>query len=974
MSKVTEEEIQDFINTWSNQGREVADKQIYWDSLLEILGVPSEQIKNKSYIEYEKPVILHKNDNFRGYIDAYIKPTKVLIEQKSNGVDLFKPEDRPNGGDTKKLTPFRQANRYNSRLGKNEKADYFVLCNFSQIVIYDIRKSMDVEPYIINIKDLKNELHNLSFLVKSDEDIRLEKEKDISVVAGELVGKIYNEFTKIFAKYNAVEDEKVKHSINILCVRIVFCLYAEDAGLFEKGQFYDYLEKVEPNKCGEALTLLFKVLDTKDKDRAEKFPYLEEAHPKLAAFRYVNGGLFKDENIIVPPFTQKLKNIILNEASRGFNWEGISPTIFGAVFESTLNPETRRQGGMRYTSLKNIHKVINPLFLNELKDRLKAIKNRKQFNVRKKEAREFQSDLAKLKFFDPACGSGNFLTETYIQLRKLENEAIELQNQRIYTKNKGTKFTKLIGKQTTNATSKSPVVVNSVFDTNTIKVSIHQFYGIEINDFAVSVAKTAMWIAESKMWKETKELVLNNSDISDFLPLHTNTNIHEADALKIDWNTILPSNKCNYIIGNPPFVGAKKLTKAQKKEQRIVLKDIKKAGMLDFVTCWYAKATEYMQHTHINTAFVSTNSIVQGTQVSILWEYLLSKNVQINFAYRSFQWESEAPSQAQVICVIIGFSTYNLNKPKYIYEGNRKYEAKNINPYLIDGNNVLITAKSKPISNIPKMMNGLSLKDGNNYIFTEDEKKAFLIREPLAKTLFRKYYMGHDFINSKPRYVLWLKGIDPSKLRHMPLVLDRIKKVKEFRTQAGGIDTTRYKDEPLRPTQLRYYSHVHENTALAFPALTTVNDYIPMGIVDNNSICGHMIYLIEIHTPYMFGILESKIHTIWAKTLSNHFGNGCLYSSTIIYNNFPFPKATDKQKKKIEQTAQGILNARANHPNDSLADLYDPRGLMPSDLRKAHQANDKAVLKAYGLSTKATESEIVAHLFKMYEKLTKNEK
>ncbi|MCT7770174.1 MAG: methylase [Lactobacillus crispatus] len=973
MSKVTEEEIQNFISTWSNQGREVADKQIYWDSLLEILGVPSEQIKNKSYIEYEKPVILHKNDNFRGYIDAYIKPTKVLIEQKSNGVDLFKAEDRPNGGDTKKLTPFNQANRYNSRLGKNEKADYFVLCNFSQIVIYDIRKSMDVEPYIINIKDLKNELHNLSFLVKSDEDIRLEKEKDISVVAGELVGKIYNEFTKIFAKYNAVEDEKVKHSINILCVRIVFCLYAEDAGLFEKGQFYDYLEKVEPNKCGEALTQLFKVLDTKLENRAKKFPYLQEAHPKLSAFTYVNGGLFKDENIIVPPFTQKLKDIILNEASRGFNWEGISPTIFGAVFESTLNPETRRQSGMHYTSVENILKVIKPLFLDNLKNELKSIKNRKQFNVRKKKAREFQEKLSKLKIFDPACGSGNFLTQTYLELRKLENEAIKLQNQRIYTKNKGAQFSQFQSENYTDNVSNQNAGVNSVFDTNIIKVSIQQFYGLEINDFAVSVAKTAMWIAESKMWKKTKELVLNNSDISDFLPLHPYTNIHEADALETDWNTVLPNSQCNYIIGNPPFVGPKKLTSEQKEDRAVVFKDVKRAGMLDFVACWYAKATEYMQGTHIQTAFVSTNSIVQGTQVPVLWDFLLNKGVQINFAYRTFPWESEAKSKAEVFCVIIGFTTFKLNKPKYIFEENQKFQVKNISPYLTDSDNIFITLRNKPVSKVSNIMMGTTLLDKGNYVFTYNEMEQFLKKEPQARSLFCKYYSGRDFLNSEPRYVLWLANANPSELRHMKFVMKRIKAVKEFRSSSGR-DAQRFKNEPLRPAWFNYYSSEHKQKALVIPVVSATRDYIPIGIVDKNTICGQKLWLMEFQNPYIFGVLESKIHTAWAKTICNRLGNGISYSSSIVYNNFPFPNTTDEQKEKIEQTAQAILDARANHPNDSLADLYDPRGLMPSDLRKAHQANDKAVLKAYGLSTKATESEIVAHLFKMYEKLTKNEK
>lgn len=838
---------------------------------------------------------------------------------------------------------------------------------------------MDVEPYIINIKDLKNELHNLSFLVKSDEDIRLEKEKDISVVAGELVGKIYNEFTKIFAKYNAVEDEKIKHSINILCVRIVFCLYAEDAGLFEKGQFYDYLEKIEPNKCGEALTQLFKVLDTQLEDRAKKFPYLQEAHPKLSAFPYVNGGLFKDENIIVPPFTQKLKDIILNEASRGFNWEGISPTIFGAVFESTLNPETRRQGGMHYTSVENILKVIKPLFLDNLRNELNSIKSRKQFYVRKEKAKDFQDKLSKLKIFDPACGSGNFLTQTYIELRKLENEAIELQNQRIYTKNKGAQFSQFQNKNHTENLSSQTAGVNSVFDTNIIKVSIQQFYGLEINDFAVSVAKTAMWIAESKMWKKTKELVLNNSDISDFLPLHPYTNIHEADALKTDWNTILPNSKCNYIIGNPPFVGPQKQTKEQKQEQKDIFKGVKRAGMLDFVSCWYAKATDYMQGTQIETAFVSTNSIVQGSQVPILWKYLLNKGVQINFAYRSFPWESEAKSKAQVICVIIGFSIFKLTRKnnkkyiKYIFEGQSKYQAKNISPYLTDSPTVFITARTKPISNVTALVGGLNYGDGHNYQLTKEEAIEIIKKEPQAKKYIHEYLTGKDFLYGKKQYCLWLVNASPHELNQMPLVLKHVAQVRSYRESQKGRNMRNYASKPLAPIFAQYYSVPHEHKALAIPLVSADRSYIPMTFVDKNVICSNMIYLLSNPSNYLFGVLESIVHMAWTKLVTGRLGVGLRYSNTLVYNNFPFPNATDEQKEKIEQTAQSILDARAKYPDSSLADLYN-LDLMPSELRKAHKANDRAVLKAYGLSTKATESEIVSHLFKMYEELTKTEK
>ena len=409
--KINTKVIRDFIQTWKDQGSEVADKVTYWNTLLEILGVPKEQIENKTFIEYEKPIKLKENEKFHGSIDAYIPSTKVLIEQKSNGVDLFAPESRPNGGNKEKITPFEQAKRYDNYLGSREKADFLVLSNFKKIVVYDVRDSLDATPVSIDLKDLKKDLYLLNFLVKPDETTRLEKEKNVSVDAGELVRKIYNELANIFTKYDQVDDEKIKHSINTLCVRLVFCLYAEDAGLFPaKEQFYNYLEPIVPNQMGLALKSLFKVLDTKIDDRKKGDPFWEDEHPELSQFPYVNGGLFKEEDIIIPPFTPELKDIVLNQASRGFNWSNISPTIFGAVFESTLNPETRRQGGMHYTSVENIHKVIDPLFLNDLQAELDSIKKYKNQKTIEEKARAFQEKIANLTFFDPACGSGNFLT------------------------------------------------------------------------------------------------------------------------------------------------------------------------------------------------------------------------------------------------------------------------------------------------------------------------------------------------------------------------------------------------------------------------------------------------------------------------------------------------------------------------------------------------------------------------------------
>lgn len=941
--KTNTKELKDFIATWQDQGSEVADKVTYWNTLLELLGVPKQQIENKTYIEYEKPIKLRENEKFHGSIDAYIPSTKVLIEQKSNGVDLFKAESRPNGGDTEKITPFEQAKRYDNHLGSKEKANFLVLSNFKQIVIYDVRESVDVKPVIIDLKDLEKDLYLLDFLVKPDETKRLEKEKRISVAAGELVSKIYNEFANIFAKYDQVDDEKIKHSINTLCVRLVFCLYAEDAGLFNaKEQFYNYLEPVAPNKCGVALKDLFKVLDTKIDDRTKDDPFWNDENPELSQFPYVNGGLFADTDIIIPPFSDELKDIVLNQASRGFDWSDISPTIFGAVFESTLNPETRRQGGMHYTSVENIHKVIDPLFLNDFKAELEEIKQYKNKKTIKEKAIAFQEKLSNLTFFDPACGSGNFLTETFLSLRRLENEAIRLE----------------LG-------GESVLDVGQAGDW--IHVSIQQFFGIEINDFAVSVAKTALWIAEDQMMKETQDLVY--APDWDFLPLKTYTRIHKGNAVQMDWNKVIANYACDYIIGNPPFIGALKVNKEQKADRKQLTQGIKHGGILDYVALWYIKAADFIQGTKCQVAFVSTNSIVQGSQVPVLWSYLFSKGIKINFAYRSFVWNNEAKNKAQVVCVIIGFGLKDV-PTKIIFDHDKPHIAKNINPYLIDAPTVFIESRTKPICNVPLFIGGLNYGDGHHYLLTKEEADEIIEKEPQAEKYIHVYLSDKNLLHGKKQYCLWLVNAEPDELASMPLVLKHVADTKAYRESFKGQNMRNYASKPLTPIRSQYYATPHKYNALAVPLVSADRTYIPMTIVDKNVICSNMVYLLENPSNWLFGILESKVMMAWIHMVGSRLGTGYRFINTIVYNNFPWADLTDKQKEKLNQTAQGILDARANHPNSSLATLYGEL-TMPADLRKAHQANDKAVLQAYGLKTDATESEIVAHLFKMYEQLTK---
>ena len=945
MTNQQKEELQRFISTWSHQGKEVGDKETYWNTLLRILGVPQAEIDDNKYIKYEYPIHLKKNEHFNGSIDAYIPSTRVLIEQKSFGVDLDKPENRPNGKETKSIKPFEQAKRYSDHLGTDKSARYIVLCNFAEIWIYYISDNIDAEPIKLKLKELPNNLDNLMFLVKkNDKQVRLIKEKQISLSAGRLVSKLYKELSKIFAEHK-IDKEVAQKSINTLCVRLVFCLYAEDSNLFAKRQFHDYLAPYEPYRMASALKRLFKALDTKEEDRLKLDPFYHENYPYLSKFPYVNGGMFRDQDIIIPPFTPELKNILLNEMSLGFNWSKISPTIFGAVFESTLNPETRRQGGMHYTSVENIHKVIDPLFLDDLKNKLEDIKKYKSRKKIQEKAVQFQEGLANLTFFDPACGSGNFLTETYLSLRRLENEAIRLREH-------------------------GASLLDTGIADDYIKVSIQQFYGIEINDFAVSVAKTALWIAEDQMMKETQNLISGAS--WDFLPLKTNAHIKEGDALKIDWNQVIPNYACHYVISNPPFSGARLMTKEQKQEVKTIFNNQKGYGNIDYVACWYKKAFDYMKDSQnkgykIRGAFVSTNSITQGIQVALIWKNMLNRDgFHFDFAYRTFKWTSEAKQKAGVYVVIIGFSFDN-KTDKVIYNSDDIAEEVNhINGYLTDGADIYVENRTTPLCDVPEMSIGNQPIDGGNYLFTREEKDDFLAKEPQAKKFFHKWYGARELLNSDPRYCLYLANATPKELRNMPLALERVNNVKKFRLKSKRQGT---RELANIPTQF-HATNIPKTNYLCIPSTTSERrKYIPMEYFTPDILSSNATLIIPNATLYDFGILESIVHMSWMRTVAGRLKKDYRYSGKVVYNNFPWCNASPEQKEKISKTAQAILDARTKYPDSSLADLYDPL-TMPVELRKAHEANDRAVLQAYGLKRDASESEIVACLFKMYEKLT----
>lgn len=919
-----------FVEDWTGKGYEKGESQKFWIQLLrEVLGVETPE----QFISFEDQVHL----DHTSFIDARIPATKVLIEQKSSDKDLYKAIKQSDGS---LLNPFQQAKRYITELPLSQHPRWVVTCNFQKFCVYDMERP-NGEPQEILLKDLEKEYYRLSFLVDTGSE-HLKKEMEVSIKAGEIVGLLYDALLK---QYKDCTNEESLKSLNILCVRLVFCLYAEDAGIFGKHDiFLDYLRQYDASKMRKALIELFAVLNTKPEDRD---PYLED---DLKEFPYVNGGLFAQEHIEIPQFTEEIRTLLLEKASANFDWSEISPTIFGAVFESTLNPETRRKGGMHYTSIENIHKVINPLFMDELNEEFAEIKALPQNKNRDKKFAEFQNKIANLNFLDPACGSGNFLTETYISLRKLENEILyELQ--------------------------KGQVTLGAV--TNPIKVSIKQFYGIEINDFAVTVAKTALWIAESQMMKKTEDIV--HMDL-DFLPLKTYANIVESNALRINWEDIIPKEKLNYIMGNPPFVGYSLQTKEQKDDILSIYVDengkpYKSSGKIDYVAGWYFKSAELMQNTNIKTALVSTNSITQGEQVAGVWKPLFDRfNIHIDFAHRTFRWDSESNSKAHVHCVIVGFSCTPNNNKRKLYTNERMQLVDNINAYLIDAPNVFIESKNQPICNVPKMTTGNRPADGGHLIIEAEDYEEFIKKEPKAKQYIKCLTGALEFINNKPRYCLWLVGITPNELRAMPEVLKRVEACKEDRLN-GAEDR-----QKLAATPWLFRETNCPKSYIIVPATSSENrKYIPMGFLDDNTIATNAAIIIPNADKYYFGILESNVHMAWLRAVCGRLKSDYRYSKDIVYNNFPWCNPTTEQKAKIEKTAQGILDARALYPDCSLADLYDEL-TMPPELRKAHQENDKAVMEAYGFRIKdeqtgkfrwLTESETVARLMHMYQELTK---
>ena len=923
-NKATQEKIKAFVERWTGKGYEKGESQVFWIELLtDVLDVetPSE------IISFEDQVKL----DHTSFIDAYIKTTHVMIEQKSIDKDLKAPIKQSDGT---LLTPFQQAKRYASELPYSKRPRWIVTCNFKSFLIYDMEQPQG-EPFEILLENLPKEAHMLKFLVV-DKSALLKHEMEVSIQAGDIVGRLYDVFLQ---QYQGETTQTDLHALNVLCVRLVFCLYAEDAGVFAKDQFVEYLQSFRPENMRMALIDLFRVLDTPLEARSR---FLED---KLKAFPYVNGSLFHQQpGEDIPPITEQAADLLIHHASLDFDWSDISPTIFGAVFESTLNPETRRAGGMHYTSIENIHKVIDPLFMDDLNEQFSVITALPKGKQRKQKLEEFQTHLSELTFLDPACGSGNFLTETYISLRRLENKVIS----------------QLLGGQT----------MMGFEEISPIKVHIHQFYGIEINDFAATVAKTALWIAEAQMMNETERIIQFNND---YLPLKSYNNITEGNALRVNWEDVVPKDKLSYIIGNPPFVGYSNQDKEQKADILSVYVDEKgkpynTAGKIDYVAGWYFKASLFIQGTKIRCAFVSTNSICQGEQVAGVWKPLYDRfGIHIDFAYRTFRWDSESNLKAHVHCIIVGFSAFNNSSKRFIVESNIKKHVENINAYLINGLDIFVESRSKQIADVPSMVYGNKPTDGGFLFLSEEEKDEVLIKEPNIKPYIRKILGAQEYINNKERYCLWLVGVSPSIIRSSSFIKERVNAVREFRIASPKKATQISGDTPTLFQEVRQPSSDY----IIVPRVSSENRrYIPMGFMTPDIICNDSIQFIPEATLFHFGVLTSNVHMAWMRAVCGRLKSDYRYSKDIVYNNFPWPSPTPEQQAKIEQTAQAILDARALYPDSSLADLYDPV-LMPPELLKAHRENDKAVMQAYGFPIKDfTESDCVAELFKMYKAMT----
>lgn len=932
----SKKEAKEFVKRWKKRlgaipagsNNEQQDTQKFWvDLLINVLGIPSNTID--SFVDFERKV--------RGRrIDVLVSDHNFLCEQKSWGIDLDKPEPR-NGG---METPLQQAMWYARHLPYSERPRWVMTCNFGTFRLYDLdneRPEDTVQEF--SLEELPDSLYLLSFLT-SNETSRLHKEQQLSIEAGAYVSRLYDALAK---QYHHIEEkderaQEEQRSLNVLITRIIFLLYAEDADLLQSHQAFGRYCEGDPARLRRKLVDLFEAIDTPLDKRDE---YMDE---DLAAFPYVNGGLFADSSIIVPQMTPEILEAI-TDASQDFDWREISGVIFGGVFEGTLNPETRHAGGMHYTSVENIERCLRPLFLDELWDELHEAEGERTAAKRKQALARLHDKVASITIGDPACGSGNFLTEAYRQLRTIENRIIE---------DELSEETDVAGQTSLSAVRENP-----------IRVSLDQLYGIEINDFAVSVAKTALWITEEQMLRKTQEVYVDYD--FDFLPLRSLTNLREGNALKTDWTDVFPDN-LTYLVGNPPFLGARNQSKEQKAELLEVFDGAKNAGNIDYCGAWYMKAARFTEGKHTRCALVSTNSICQGEQVANLWKPLHDMGIHIDFAHNTFRWDNEAADKAHVFCVIVGFSRERCEKKLFYHASpdadEEQIPAARINAYLKDAPDVFIYSRSKPICDVPEMGIGNKPIDGGFYLFTDEEKDDFLKKEPKAGGFFHPWLGSKEFIHGYHRWCLWLGEATFSELKQLPECRKRVEQVREYRLASKSAGTRKIADKPTR----FHVENMPTGSSIIIPEVSSSRrKRVPMGFVGPEVFCSNKVRLIPNASLYHYGVLQSQFHNAWVRVVTGRLKDDYQYSANIDYNNFVWPEPTDVQRKEVERRAQAVLDARDAQEGATLADMYDPKNeaFFP-ELMTAHKALDAAVEAAYGVDFGGDEERIAAHLFNLY--------
>ena len=929
---------EEFAKYWLSRGDEKSETQKYWIDLLQnVLGIGDALHR----LRFEERIDTEAGSS-KGFADVCImKPAcddvLAMVEQKSANVDLDKPEMRQG----RMVTPVQQCRAYAEALPLNKQPRWVITCNFVTLRVYDrYSDPLCMKPPVValSLSELPANLDALSFLTGGVATPVLSHA--VSIKAGELMARVHDMLAASFAQVMDPDDPAVHHALSVICTRLMFLMFCEDAGLLSANVFRNFLRETKPERLRKALADLFVWLDTPD---AERDPFDVKDGP-FKDFPYMNGGLFA-ERVQIPTIDETLRHTLIVNGCQEFDWSAVSPTVFGSIFEGALSHDKRRSGGMHYTSPENIHKLIDPLFLDGLKAEFGHAMERSG-GQRMRELHELHDKLGSLVFFDPACGSGNFLTETYIELRRLETRIlVELErdaNRRFIFEELG----------------ESPV-----------KVSLVNFRGIEINDFACCVARTALWIAEKQADIELEKML--GKLVNDPLPLTDYRCIMEGNALRMDWNDVVPAGECSYIIGNPPFIGSSNCSSDQKKDiVDLFGKKTKRSSSLDYVSGWYYKAAEMMsQNDVIRAAFVSTNSITYGEQVYPIWHTLIERfDVSIDFAYRSFVWDSQATDQAHVHVVIIGFSK-GKRVPHILFSSDGEaHEVERISPYLIEAPDALIESRAAPLCDVPRITLGSKPTDGGNYIFTPEEKEAFLQKEPEAEKFFHLFYGSKELINGIERWCMYLGGAASVELLKMPHVMERVRAVRDMRLNSSAAPTRKAADTPTR----FFFEAIPTSNYIAIPEVSSQRRrYIPMAFLPPSSFSSNTLLIMPDAGVYEFGMMMSRFHNAWMRVVAGRLKSDYRYSGGVVYNNFVWPDPAPEQRERIEACAQAVLDARAAHPEATLADMYDPDNdfLFP-ELMAAHRELDAAVEAAYGVDFAGDEEKIVAHLFNLYAERT----